>query len=106
MNESPEQSVSPKWRFALFAVLFLVAIPWYWQPFGWSSATLIEGAGDWLVVPVWFAVPVIGSFVISATAAWLLRRPWPEELAERGRAERKQAGSEQDELAPDGAGDA
>jgi hypothetical protein len=62
-------------RFALFFILFAVAIPWYWSWFGWSPDARLWG------MPTWFVVAVVGSFAISALTAWQLRKPWEAELA-------------------------
>ena len=61
---------------ALLSLLFLVAIPWYW---GLLELT-IPGAKSfavstvWPGVPVWFAISVVASAVISCVTAWSFLR--------------------------------
>ena len=58
------------WRiWLIYALLFAIAIPWYWPP---------EDATRWFGMPVWVVVAVVTSAVISGFTAWLLRRPWPD----------------------------
>lgn len=56
-----------------YAVLFAIAIPWYWQFLPKTALTVVLG------FPLWVLVAVCGSAVISAYTAWLLlRREWTE----------------------------
>lgn len=56
----------------LFALITL-AVPWYWPFFPELAARI------WLGVPAWAAVAVLASAGLSCWAAWLLRKPWPDE---------------------------
>ncbi|MBV6499040.1 MAG: hypothetical protein CJBNEKGG_01489 [Prosthecobacter sp.] len=59
------------WRvWAVYAVLFAVSIPWYWPQ---EVGPLLLG------MPLWAAVSVLGSALISAYTAWLLVKHWPDE---------------------------
>ena len=60
-------------RALLFALLFIVAVPWYWSAFERLANRAIWG------FPVWFVGAVLGSILISATAAWCFSVPWSEE---------------------------
>ena len=53
-----------------YAVLLLVAVPWYWPA---------DDKTRWAGVPAWVVVSLAGSVVVSLYTAWLLRRPWPSE---------------------------
>ena len=57
------------WVWFVYAVLFAVAIPWYWPD---DDARLFLG------IPLWAAVSIGVSFLISCYTAWLLLRYWPE----------------------------
>lgn len=64
-----------RWRiWIVFAVLFGLAVPWYW------SYLPDEASRLWLGMPVWATSAVVGSLAISMFAAWLLSRRWPHEL--------------------------
>ena len=54
----------------VYAVLLLVAVPWYWP-----ADDKTRSAG----VPAWDVVAVACSAAVSVYTAWLLRRPWPSE---------------------------
>jgi len=55
-----------------YAVLVLIAVPWYWK--GVSSAqNLVIG------FPLWVVVSLAGALGIALQTAWVLRRPWPGE---------------------------
>lgn len=57
------------WRiWAVYAVLFGIAIPWYWPA---------EDARMWLGFPLWAVVSIVGSFAISCFTAWLFIARWP-----------------------------
>ena len=57
------------WRtWAVYAVLFGVAIPWYWPA---------EDARMLLGLPLWVVVSVAGSCGISCFTAWLWLAHWP-----------------------------
>jgi hypothetical protein len=65
------KSVFLSWRvWAVYAVLFAVSIPWYWPQ---EVGPLLLG------MPLWAAVSVLGSALISAYTAWLLVKRWPDE---------------------------
>lgn len=70
-----------RWRiWFVYAVLFGLAIPWYW-------GFIPLGRGQlWLGMPSWAAAAIVGSLLISLYTAWLLRRRWPEEESTAGRA--------------------
>lgn len=53
-----------------YVVLFTIAIPWYWSR---DSVHIVFG------VPLWAAVSIGGSALISVFTAWLLIRFWPME---------------------------
>jgi hypothetical protein len=55
----------------IYLISLAVGVPWYWSA---DDTTMILG------VPAWVAVAIGVSFVTSAFTAWLLRKPWPEEL--------------------------
>ena len=55
-----------------YTLLFLVAIPWYWQ-YVPSAERLVLG------FPLWVAVSLIGAFGIAVQTALVLRQPWPGE---------------------------
>ena len=57
------------WVWATYIVLFAIAIPWYWPEREWPVV---------LGMPVWAAVSVGTSLVISIFTAWLLLFHWPE----------------------------
>jgi hypothetical protein len=57
------------WRiWAVYAVLFGIAIPWYWPA---------EDARVLLGFPLWVVVSIAGSFGISCFTAWLFVTRWP-----------------------------
>ncbi len=60
-----------------YALLALVAIPWYWR---WipGATTLVCG------VPVWALSAIVGSALVSCYTAWLLSFPWPDETPGEG----------------------
>jgi len=51
-----------------YAVLFAVAIPWYWPA---EETTIVVG------LPLWAAVSLGTSAIISCFTAWLLIKCWP-----------------------------
>lgn len=55
-----------------YAILFLVAVPWYWHDVP-SAQRLVFG------FPLWVAVSLIGALGIALQTAWVLRHPWPGE---------------------------
>ena len=61
------------WLLALgFALLFIVAVPWYWSD-GGGEQPLVLG------MPLWVAVSTGVSFLISCLAAWAAFRTWPSD---------------------------
>lgn len=60
----------------VFAVLFVVAVPWWWNWFPELGRSLVFGA------PLWAVTAVLGSFAISCVAAWSLQRAWDSSDAE------------------------
>lgn len=62
-----------RWIWLVYAVLFGLAVPWYWQ--------FMPGDPDrlWLGMPRWAAAAVLGSLLISLFTCWLFQRRWPEE---------------------------
>ena len=54
----------------IYVVLFAIAIPWYWPE---RELPVVLG------MPLWAAVAVGASFLISLFTAWLLLFRWPEE---------------------------
>jgi hypothetical protein len=66
-----------QWRiWVVYAVLFGLAIPWYWRFLPIDSERL------WIGMPVWATSAVVGSLAISLFTAWLLSRRWPQESGE------------------------
>jgi hypothetical protein len=61
----------PVWL--VYAVLFTVAIPWYWPE---DEVLLFLG------IPLWAAVSIGVSGLISVFTAWLLLCHWPNDLNE------------------------
>ena len=57
----------------VYIMLFLVAIPWYWQ---WMPrvASLVVGG-----FPVWVLVSILGSAGVSFWTVATLAKPWPHE---------------------------
>ncbi|MBC8245727.1 MAG: hypothetical protein H8E20_15220 [Verrucomicrobia bacterium] len=53
-----------------FALLFIVAVPWYWGD-GGGETPLVLG------MPLWVAVSTAVSFLISCLTAWAAFRAWP-----------------------------
>ena len=56
-----------------YAALFAIAIPWYWPA---EDARLLLG------IPLWAAVSIGASAVISIFTAGLLLRYWPDSTEE------------------------
>ncbi|MGE0482742.1 MAG: hypothetical protein AB7Q81_01235 [Gammaproteobacteria bacterium] len=54
----------------LFAVLLLLAVPWYWPH---------DDSRIWLGMPAWVCVAVLVSVAASVLTAVLMARPWPGE---------------------------
>ncbi len=61
-------------RLLIYGLLLLLGVPWYWGFVGQDPPRLWWGA------PAWFVVAVLASAATSSVTAFLLRRPWPEEL--------------------------
>jgi len=60
----------------IYAVLFAVAVPWYWKYLTVAPDRLVWG------MPIWVASSIAGSAAISLFTAGLLCRPWPQEREE------------------------
>ncbi|MDA1050909.1 MAG: hypothetical protein O3C40_10580 [Planctomycetota bacterium] len=56
-----------------YGLLALVAIPWYWR---WIPIADALFCG----LPVWVVSAIVGSALVSCYTAWLLSRPWADEL--------------------------
>ncbi len=70
-TESSSQRLYLRWSIWLvYGALLAVGIPWYWPR---------ESVALFLGVPLWVAVAVFASVLISVFTAWLLQRPWPGE---------------------------
>ena len=54
----------------VYALLFAVAIPWYWPE---NQDAIVAG------LPLWAAVSIGASAVISCFTAWLLLKCWPSD---------------------------
>jgi len=54
-----------------FALLFILAVPWYWGEGG--EKPLIFG------MPLWVGVSTFISFLISCLTAWVAFRTWPSD---------------------------
>jgi len=59
-----------------YAILFTIAIPWYWRLIPEQSSRIVLGA------PLWAVVVVFGGLSLSALTALLLLRQWPQELSD------------------------
>lgn len=67
-NEQP-RPVYLRWStWIAYAILFGVAIPWYWPG---EEISIVAG------IPLWAAVSIGASSVISCFTAWLLIKEWP-----------------------------
>ena len=58
-----------------YTVLFAVAIPWYWP---------VDDVRLFLGIPLWAAVSIGASVLVSVFTATLLIRYWPEQPEEPG----------------------
>lgn len=67
-NRTTGTDVRQLWPVAVYAVLMVIGIPWYWESDDYS---IIFG------MPAWVSIAIITSFAASSFTAWLLRRPWP-----------------------------
>ena len=54
----------------IYAVLFGIAIPWYWSD---ESINIVLG------MPLWAAVSVGTTAILSIYTAWLLMKFWPND---------------------------
>ena len=54
----------------LFALLLVLAVPWYWPA---------DSQLTWFGVPAWALVAVLVSVAASVLTALLMARPWPGE---------------------------
>ena len=72
MSHSPTRLDYLDWRiWVSYGALFAIGIPWYWPA---DMRTTFMG------FPLWAAVSVIASFLISAKTAWLLIKHWPADV--------------------------
>jgi hypothetical protein len=68
-----------RWRiWVVYAVLFGLAVPWYWRFIPLGHGRL------WFGMPSWATASIVASLFISLYTAWLLRRRWPDEEASSG----------------------
>ncbi len=58
---------------ALYLLLLVLAVPWYWP-----AGTLTV----WFGMPAWVVVAILVSTAASVLTAVLLARPWPDESDE------------------------
>ena len=58
------------WIWVTYLVLFLFAIPWYWDP---RNASILLG------FPTWVVVSVGVSFLIAAFTSWIFLTRWPSD---------------------------
>ena len=57
-----------------YLILLLIVVPWYWRFFPGAAMRI------WCGVPMWVAVSVVATAVVSVFTAWLLlTRRWPGE---------------------------
>jgi hypothetical protein len=71
-DPNPKTSPLP-WLLAFgFALLFIVAVPWYWAD-GGGETPLVLG------MPLWVAVSTGVSFLISCLTAWAAFSTWPSD---------------------------
>ena len=68
-DSSHQSALLSWWIWLIYGGLFAVAIPWYWPN---DDVRLFLG------IPLWAAVSVGASILISCYTAWLLLRYWPE----------------------------
>lgn len=69
-NRSVRRGYLSWWIWIVYAVLFVIGVPWYWPA---SDATV------WLGMPAWVVVSLAVSVVVSLFTAGLLWWAWPEE---------------------------
>ena len=75
----PEEHQRKSWISAaavglVYALLFVVAVPWYWQFFPARAESILLG------MPTWVTIAIAASFVVSALTAWrMLTCRWPGE---------------------------
>ena len=67
---------SPARIFLSYALLALLAIPWYWQ---WIPAANVLLFG----FPTWVVSALVGSAMVSCYTAWLLSHAWADETTDR-----------------------
>ena len=53
------------WIWAVYAMLFAVAVPWYWPK---------DDTTVWLGMPAWVTVAILTSLVISIFTSWVWSR--------------------------------
>lgn len=61
---------SPIFTIGVFALLFAIAIPWYWRFLPELAIRIVMG------VPFWVLVSLIGSVAISSFTAWTFYSSW------------------------------
>ena len=75
MRDHELKSSRLPWLLVLgFALLFILAVPWYWVDGG--EKPLILG------MPLWVGVSTFISFLISCLTAWAAFRTWPTDSEE------------------------
>ena len=72
MRDHKSKSSRLSWLLVFgFALLFILAVPWYWGEGG--EKPLIFG------MPLWVGVSTFISFLISCLTAWVAFRTWPSD---------------------------
>lgn len=66
----------PGWVFLVFALLFVLAIPWY--------LPRSVGAMIWVGVPLWVALSLGVTLAIALFTVFVIRRYWPDDDSESG----------------------
>jgi len=61
----------PRWAWAVFAVLYLVIVPWY-APSDWIDPTC------W-AFPAWAVVTIVAAAALAAFNAYAFLRLWPRD---------------------------
>ena len=61
--------MNPFARIAVYCLLLVFAIPWYWPQ---DDSRVVLG------LPAWVLVAILAGFIASAFTAWCLRRQGPE----------------------------
>jgi hypothetical protein len=66
----------PGWVFLVYALLFALAIPWYFPR--------SLGERIWIGVPLWVAVSFGVTLAIAVFTVFVIRRYWPDDDTENG----------------------